>query len=212
MTLACYSLGGAKRKIHSEEIMNKAFQWNREKYSWILKKFNRYPDNEGLRKSLFKARTEKYVVGAYARQIIKDGWQLTQKGILICNEYEHLIDLKTSKKTLNQYEKKLIRDFKKNNNVSHIEKDELNFYQLAEMLETPPGNVEILRTRFNELLRLCVIEKDNECLRLLNYIKESERFKNLLDDEKFYQQYDHFVVPKIDLLEGKYENKFIKKL
>ena len=56
------------------------------------------------------------------------------------------------------------------------------------MLETPPGNVEILRTRFNELLRLCVIEKDNECLRLLNSIKESERFKNLLDDEKFLNQ------------------------
>lgn len=188
LTLSCYSLGGAKRKIHSEEIMFKAFEWNKTKYCWSLKKFNKFPDGEGLRKALFAARTGGLVVGAYARNISKDGWMLTKRGIEVSLEYKHLINSKNSKITLNQFEKKLLRDFRKSNLVKLIDSNEINIYHLAELFEVPAGNNEILRTKFNELLRLSIVDEDTKTTDLLNRIKNLEKFQSFLDDKLYFNQ------------------------
>ena len=188
LTLACYALGGAKRKIYSEEIMFKAFEWNKVKYSWTLNKFNKFPDGEGLRKALFAARTGGLVVGAYARNISKDGWSLTKKGIEVSLDNKHLINSKSSKITLNQFEKKLLRDLRKSNLVQLLDNNEINIYHLAELFEVPAGNNEILRTKFNELLRLSIVDEDTKTTNLLNRIKNYEKFQIFLDDELFFKQ------------------------
>lgn len=188
LTLACYKLGGAKNKIHSEEIFYQAFDWNKVKYSWSLKKFKNFPDAEGLRKGLFAARTAKLVNGAFARNLSKDGWTLTQLGIRFSRENDHLINSKSSKVILNQYEKKIIRDFKKNKLVKLIENSEINIYHLADLFDVPSGNNEFLRTKFNELLRLSEVDGDEESLKLLNKIKNLEKFKSFLDDKLYFNQ------------------------
>ena len=57
--ISLYQLGGAKKKIYSEEIAYRAFRIKIEDFSWKMEKFKKYHDLEPARKALFKLRTEK---------------------------------------------------------------------------------------------------------------------------------------------------------
>ena len=98
--MACYALGGSKNSIHTEDIMNQAFLWNRDKFGWRKQKYKNYPNTLPLSQGLFRARTYGFLKGTYDQQYLsKDGWTLTDKGLEKAESLSSLINVKTSKKT-----------------------------------------------------------------------------------------------------------------
>ena len=107
--MACYALGGSKNSIHSEDIMNKAFLWNKEKFGWRKQIYKNYPNTLPLSQGLFKARRDGLLEGTYDQQFLsKDGWRLTDKGLEKAGLSE-LIDIKTSKKHYLDFKKRHFR-------------------------------------------------------------------------------------------------------
>ncbi len=190
VTLACYKLGGAKKKIHSEDIMNQAFLWNKTDYSWSLKKYSKYPDNEGLRKSIFMARTNSLIVGAYARNLSKDGWYLTEQGIEKSKEYEHLLDQTYNKSNPQPIDKKELTIIKKSKyfkdySKTYILDDNFDIYMLGDLFHASPQNEINLRYKFFNLLNISSMT-DEIIYKFLDDIKN--KFPLILDEEKFLNQ------------------------
>jgi len=190
LALACYSLGGSKKKLHSEEIMAHAFDWDRGRFCWSLSKFKKFPDNEKLRKALFAARTKKLVVGAYARkEIMKDGWILTPDGIELCKSIEHLISIKKSKISLSQQEKKILNNFKKNKLLNKIDDKDFSIFHLAEIIDTSPTNIPLMRTKLEKIIKLAVLNESNDILAIIEKIKMNIDFKRIFNEKDFYDQH-----------------------
>ena len=117
LLMACYALGGSKNSIHTEDIMNQAFLWNRDKFGWRKNKYKNYPNTLPLSQGLFRARTYGFLKGTYDQQFLsKDGWTLTDKGLEKAESLSSLINVKTSKKTLSQFQRKVLSEFKKHKN------------------------------------------------------------------------------------------------
>ena len=89
---ALYSLGGATKSFHTEDIAHKCFELWPSTFSWT--KYTEYPDKDIVRVALTDARKEKYgfLVDGRAgqtrgqsnrtnRQRASDGWMLTDSGI-----------------------------------------------------------------------------------------------------------------------------------
>ena len=190
LALACYSLGGAKKKFNSEDIMAKAFEWDKNRFSWILPKYNKFPDNEKLRKALFAARTKKLVIGAYSRsQVLKDGWMLTKAGIETCQTLEHLIHIKKSKKSLKVEDKKILRIFKSHANYKKIYNDEFSIFNLAELIGVSANNMPLLRLRLEKISQLALIGNDHELLESISSIKNNPNFKNLFNEDDYINEH-----------------------
>ena len=93
--ISLYQLGGAKRRIYTEEIAYRAYKIKIEDFCWTLEKFRRFPNLESTRRTLFSLREKKLVVGAYdSTDLNKDGWILTEKGLGECLDYKDYLDIK----------------------------------------------------------------------------------------------------------------------
>lgn len=190
LALACYSLGGSKKKLHSEDIMAHAFDWDKERFCWTLNKYKKFPDNEKLRKALFAARTKKLVVGAYARkEIMKDGWVLTSDGIELCSSLEHLISVKKSKVSLSQQDKKLLNMFKKNKLLQKIDDDDFSIFHLAEAIDTSPTNIPLMRNKLEKINKLATIDESSNVLEIIKKIKENADLKKIFNEKDYYEQH-----------------------
>lgn len=85
---ALYRLGGASRKVYTEEVAWECYQIAPERFSWRLPQFrNRgFPDKDIVRVALTDAAKPKHgrlVKGRYGVEISgrgSDGWQLTPRG------------------------------------------------------------------------------------------------------------------------------------
>lgn len=76
-------LGGALRKVPTEDIAHEAFQLAPDRFSWVLERYGRFPDKLVTKTALEDAAKAKYgalVRGSYARETAKDGWFLTPEG------------------------------------------------------------------------------------------------------------------------------------
>ncbi len=92
LILAVGCLGGMRKKVYTEEITVKALEWNPKEFSWSLEKYKKFPDKEAARRPLFNARDDfKLVTGAYSRDLTKDGWRLTKKGLQVFEALSHLL-------------------------------------------------------------------------------------------------------------------------
>jgi hypothetical protein len=84
VVFALYVLGGATRKLHTEDIALEAFRLAPDRFSW--RRHKGYPDKDIVRVSLVDAaRKEKgqFVVGRSGKPSAgkeEDGWQLTPAG------------------------------------------------------------------------------------------------------------------------------------
>ena len=126
--MACYALGGSKNSVHSEDIMNKAFLWNKERFGWKKKTYSNYPDTVPLSQGLFDARKYGFLKGKYDRNYLsKDGWTLTDKGLEKAESLSSLVDVKTSKITLSQFQRKTLANFKKHDHFNL--KTMINYYE-----------------------------------------------------------------------------------
>lgn len=99
---ALYSLGGATRSVHTEDIALKCFELAPGSFSWI--KHPHLPDKEVARSSLVDARKEKngrLVAGRAGRHTGQyrnrgttpevDGWTLTHEGVKWVKGNEHRV-------------------------------------------------------------------------------------------------------------------------
>ncbi len=191
LLMVCNALGGKREFVKSQDIMAKAFKLVKDKFCWSDKKYSHFPDLEKMRKALFAARTKGYLVGAYDRKLLKDGWKLTKEGLDKIEEIGTEVKMvhgagKASK--LNNSEKNLIKRFIEHKNINLINDDSFNIYLLAEIMSIPANNIETIRQRLFEISNLCEINNNKKCLEIINSIKSTGKFKELFDKEKFLNQ------------------------
>ena len=183
LLMACYALGGSKNSIHSEDIMNKAFQWNKEKFGWRKQTYKNYPNTLPLSQGLFKARKDGLLKGTYDQQFLsKDGWTLTDKGLEKAESLSSLVNIKTSKKTLSQFQRKVLSEFKKHKNFELKDKD-FTIYHLADALNISVNNLPLLNSTIIKIYRWAKISDDQKVLDLINKnIKKQKSFKKYLKE------------------------------
>ncbi len=184
--ISLYQLGGAKKKIYSEEIAYRAFRIKIEDFSWKMEKFKKYPDLEPARKALFKLRTEKKVIGAYATDLNKDGWILTEKGLEECLNKKDFLDIKKNKSRPQQFDKSKVISIKRSEYYkSYIsKKDNLgdyDIYHVADFLKIRADNIPNLREIFFKTKTVSKLV-DSKIYKFLEYVQS----KNLeiLDEKK----------------------------
>ncbi len=151
--ISLYQLGGVKSKVHTEEIAYKSFRIKSEEFSWTMKKFSKYPDLEPTRKALFKLRTEKKVIGAYATDLNKDGWILTETGVEECLKRREFLNIKKNKSNPQQFDKSKVISIKRSDYFkSFINKkndlDKFDIYHVADFLKIRADNIPNLREVF----------------------------------------------------------------
>jgi len=175
--LACFTLGGAKENIHTEEIAYKSFLLKSSDFSWQIEKYKRYPDITKVRKSLDRAKKYRWMVGSYSYNLLKDGWKLSSLGIKECDNIKHLLKLKKVKFFIsNNYYKK----FLKNKEI------DINTFELADMLGSSPGNAQHIRSKFYELKSLSELSKNKDINIFLSYLEN--KFPNLLNEKLLQEQ------------------------
>ncbi|MBL61140.1 MAG: hypothetical protein CMI85_03320 [Candidatus Pelagibacter sp.] len=183
LLMACYALGGSKNSIHTEDIMNQAFLWNRDKFGWRKQKYKNYPNTLPLSQGLFRARTYGFLKGTYDQQYLsKDGWTLTDKGLEKAESLSSLINVKTSKKTLSQFQRKVLSEFRKHENFE-LDDKEFTIYHLADVLNISVNNLPLLNSTIIKIFRWAKISDDKEVLNLISKkIKKQKGFKKYLKE------------------------------
>ena len=188
-------------EIHTEEIAFKSFRINSKEFSWVMKKFSKYPDLEPTRKALFKLRTEKKVIGAYATDLNKDGWILTELGVEECLKRKNYLTIKKNKSNPQQHDKSKILSIKRSeyfksyiHNKSDINKYDI--YHVADFLKIRADNIPNLREVFFKTKTVSKIV-DKKIYDFLEFVHIQN--KDIFDEDKL-----------ID--EGKVKSKSKKKL
>ena len=183
LLMACYVLGGSKNTIHTEDIMNQAFLWNTDKFGWRKKKYKNYPNTLPLSQGLFRARTLGFLKGTYDQQYLsKDGWTLTDKGLEKADSLSSLVNVKTSKKTLSQFQKKILSEFRKHENF-HLEGKDFTIYHLADILNISVNNSPLMNSSLIKIYRWAKISDDKDVLQLIEKkIKKQKSFKKYLKE------------------------------
>lgn len=190
LTLAVGYLGGMRKKIYTEEITVKALEWNPKEFSWSLEKYKKFPDKEAARRPLFNARDDfKLVTGAYSRDLAKDGWRLTKKGMQVFEALSHLLGSRPNLSKLNKKEtvslnkiiksKKIFKEFLKKPDL------EINTYELAEFLNSTPDNIFSIRRNFFQMSNEIEFLDNKEINLFFEFLKN--KFPDILDETKYIQ-------------------------
>lgn len=188
--LSCYSLGGAKSLIHTEEIAHKCYLLNKGAFAWKLEKFQRFPDMAKVRKAIDRLKKDKLIIGSYSYDLLKDGWKLSLKGIKAVEEYKGFIKLKKTKVEATPSDKKYMKRYLQSDIFKKYCKDKKSFdvtiYDVADLLSSNAGNTDHIRTKFFELKNLAEISKEDEFLSFLDFIQN--KFKDILSENLLQQQ------------------------
>lgn len=185
--ISLYQRGGNKKKIHSEEIGYKAFQINRELFSWKLKKFKNYPNLDITYKTLSHLKEDNNVYGGRHDDSNKDGWMLTDKGLMFCkNELSEFIDIKKNKSNPQQREKGYLNSIKKSSfykewKSGHKNLEERNIYDVADLLKVLTSNTPRLVEKFFETKTLA-IEINENVYDFLRYLEN--KHKDIFNEER----------------------------
>ena len=181
VTIAIALLSGATRRVHTEEIAERAAQLAPEKFSWQMEKYRQrdWPDKFLVKCALVDAKKAKYgqlVDGQSDADLSKDGWRLTSAG---AEWFEELpVDLKqeSDKQETTGLPRREAKRF-----VSRVTKEPLyrrylkegslqsaNSYELTDLLNTSPdASVQIIVTKFQRLLVSAQLAGDEAVLRFL---------------------------------------------
>ena len=189
--ISLYQLGGAKKKVYSEEIAYKSYRIKIEYFSWRMDKFKKYPDIEPARKALFKLRSEKKVVGAYAQDLNKDGWILTETGVEEClTKYNDFLDIKKNKSRPQQIDKSNIISIKKSSyyrafaNKNDQIYNEFDIYHVADFLKIRADNIPNLREKFFQLKTVAKLV-DPKVYEFFEFVEKNN--SSILDENKLQE-------------------------
>jgi hypothetical protein len=184
--ISLYQLGGVKSKIHTEEIAYKSFRIKSQEFSWTMKKFSKYPDLEPTRKALFKLRTEKKVIGAYATDLNKDGWILTEAGVEECLKRKEVLNIKKNKSNPQQFDKSKVISIKRSNYFKSFmtkknDLEEFDIYHVADFLKIRADNIPNLREVFFKTKTVSKIVDEN-IYNFLEYVQSKN--SEIFDEDK----------------------------
>lgn len=184
--ISCFSLGGAKSKVHTEEIAYKCFLLNKNDFAWRIEKFQRFPDMAKVRKAIDRLKKEELIIGSYSYDLFKDGWKLSSKGIKVAEEYKSFLKLKKTKTQLTPLDKRYLRKFTQSAIFKKFIKDkkkedlDISIYDIADLLSSNPNNTDHIRSKFFELKNLIEISNEKDFLRFLNFLEI--KFKDILNE------------------------------
>lgn len=187
--LSCYSLGGAKIRVHTEEIGYKCYLLNKDKFSWQLEKYKKFPDTAKIRKSLDAAKKRGWLIGSYTDDLLKDGWKLSVEGIKEVEKYKYLLKLKKKKTQLTPIDKKFLKNLTKNQYFKNYLKNkdfQINTFELADILGSAPGNANHIRSKFYEYKSLSVMSNDENLISFM--IEIEKKFPELLNEALLQKQ------------------------
>jgi len=195
--ISLYQCGGNKKKVHTEEVSHKAFQINRDLFSWKLKKFKNFPDISQSYKALTHLNEEKKVYGSKHEDPNKDGWILTEPGLVFCkNDLSEYIDIKKNKNNPQQHEKSYLISINKSDYFKEwvANKDEKlkerTIYDVADLLKVLTSNTPRLIEKFYET-KVFANELNEKVHQFLDFIENKhtdlfneERRKEVLNKSK----------------------------
>jgi hypothetical protein len=176
--ISLYQLGGAKRKIHTEEIAYRAYKIKIEDFCWTLEKFKKFPNLEITRKALFRLRGEKKVLGAHdSSDLNKDGWILTEKGVNDCLNYKDFLDIKKNKSNPQQSDKAEVisikrSDFYKSYVNQETDLNKYDIYHVADFLKIRADNIPNLRETFFKVKTISQLV-DPKVYEFLSYVEKN---------------------------------------
>lgn len=184
------NLGGATKKVPTEDIALECFRLIPSRFSWVL--HPKYPDMEPVRKALFAARSKTggvFVAGRHGRtkeNQVSDGWIFTPNGINWIEENKDRIGLLLSSKRKpikrTQIDKQIFefrdssafKKFLKDKTCKNIQPYEFTDFLNAN-LDTPSA---ILRDRIDRIRAIASKAKEDEIVEFIN--KAENYFSNLL--------------------------------
>ncbi len=173
-------LGGASKKISTEEIAIKAYEIAPDRFSWINRKFSHFPDKLVAKTALedaAKKKTGRFVVGSYARDESRDGWTLTPEGIKWLNSNRERINLtltepeeRPSMRPLDM--KRFLSRIKDSAAYKEFSKqgtlEEVTEYLFADLLQaSPDAPRQIFHAKINRLLKVGELSKDEDIQKFL---------------------------------------------
>jgi len=184
-------LGGAHRKVHTEDIAQKCLEIAPDRFKW--EGYN-YPEKELVRKALFHASESRNGAlvsgrtGMEQRGKSRDGWQLTPAGAEWIRNNETLFKSNAKhepttetipKREAERLLKKLRADaayqaFEKTGDATSVSR-----YMFTDLLNcSPDASPETIRTKFRRLLSNAELIGDEDVLRFLNLCEQ--KFSTLM--------------------------------
>ena len=180
VVLALAQLGGATKKVNSEEVAARSFELAPAQFSWQLPKYRKrgWPDKRVAEKALVHAMTTKdgsLVHGNCARELVKDGWQLTPKGSEWIVEHEERIaeglaavSAKIPKREAQRFCKQIKNDplFKK---YAAGKLGSASTYEFTDLLVcSPDAPQETIQLKLQRLFSTAQLVKDDDILEFLD--------------------------------------------
>ncbi|MFC1678696.1 hypothetical protein ACFL2T_00550 [Elusimicrobiota bacterium] len=177
---AVASLGGAQKRVNTEEIAVFCHKLAPSQFSWSLKEYREkgWPDKFVVKCALEDAKKKKHgslVSGNCARDASKDGWRLTALGAEWLKEHSDRFsgalhspikkqtrtDLRLIRKITGQ---KLFQIFLKQGSCAGCSR-----YDFTDMLNcSPDAPTEVLRAKFDRLLASATEADEKKILLFLN--------------------------------------------
>lgn len=179
VVLALGRLGGATKKVFSEEIAVEAHRLAPERFSWRLAQYRDrgWPDKYVVRYALEDAIRQEYghmVDGSYSTELSKDGWELTPAGAQWLEKNAERVASKLNldgpkipKQDAARFVKQLKRDplFK----VYRAGKlESVTAYHFTDMLNcSPDAPKELIKSKFDRLRTISRLAGDPQVVEFL---------------------------------------------
>jgi hypothetical protein len=180
---ALYKLGGISKKIHTEYIAWEAYKLAKERFAWRIPEFREkgFPDKTPVRFALEQAKKKesgKLVTGRSGGDINRpelEGWRFTPQGAEWIKKNEERI-AKALKHKVPDLPKlvaeRFVRQLKTDSSFQSFQKsrdlNEVSIYMFTDMLGcAPDASKEIIQQKFEHLLTIANLIKDNDILQFL---------------------------------------------
>lgn len=192
---ALASLGGATKKITTEDIAHKAFQLAPDRFSWVLEKYHQFPDKYVIKTALSDAAKAEYgslVDGAYARDLSKDGWVLTSKGVRWFEGHNARIGSALDMKEIQQsrlpptevkrLRSRMLREDAFRSYKANRSLEKVSLFMFTDMLQcSPDATKDLIRLKFDRLLAQAELTQDAE---ILSFLREcQQQFQGFLSNK-----------------------------
>lgn len=187
-------LGGATRKVHTEHIAAKAYEFAPDRFSWSLPEFRSkdWPDKQAVRFALENEKRKengRRVDGDTAHgDSARDGWRLSPVGAewIAANQDRVLKSLTAKSSAIPRREaqrfcKRLKKEIVYQTFVSTGTVENVSRYDFTDLLLcSPDAHIDTIRLKFDRLLAVAHLVGDTEILSFLAACRH--RFPELLGE------------------------------
>jgi hypothetical protein len=187
-------LGGATRKVHTEQIAVKAYELAPDRFSWNLPEYRskNWPDKQAVRFALENEKRKengRRVDGDTAHgDSARDGWRLSPVGAewIAANQDRILKSLTAKPSSIPRREaqrfcKRLKKETVYQSFVSTGAVENVSRYDFTDLLLcSPDAHTDTIRLKFDRLLAVAHLVGDSEILSFLNACQH--RFPELLGE------------------------------